>query len=360
MEAVEEILDLEELQEGIIDETLKEFMKKDEEAESLLKEKITELEKEEEKLNKKEEEVKKLEESNREKISSDASPEELIEIANKLKEAREELGELTNNISNLESEREELIETKEIIQKSKLEYIKSLNSTNSNYEEQLKKINEAIEVCDNPTLKQVLDDVRNQKDKELIELQEKRNNELKTVLNESEEEKEKKEEIEINPVEDSSSINIEVKDEPKVELDLTSSEIPNNFNVNNEGNLDSNIYNSENTPVVDVLTDDVVSNKVEPVQDENLINIDTILSNVDSNKEEIPEPIIAPDLNVINTESINLPENNMVDVNIESKVKVIFEKDVPETLIKDIYSSSKIMPVVYDYLDGKINKGGVN
>ena len=55
--------------------------------EILLKEKIEELEKEEGKLNKKEEEVKKLEESNREKISSDASPEELIEIANKLKEA---------------------------------------------------------------------------------------------------------------------------------------------------------------------------------------------------------------------------------------------------------------------------------
>ena len=93
MEVVEEILDLEELQESIIDETLKEFMKKDEEAETLLKEKIDELIKEEEKLSKKEEEVKKLEESNRDKISSDASPEELIEIASKLKEAREELEE---------------------------------------------------------------------------------------------------------------------------------------------------------------------------------------------------------------------------------------------------------------------------
>ena len=35
-------------------------------------------------------------------------------------------------------------------EKSKQEYIKTLNSTNSNYEEQLKKINEAIEVL--PTL----------------------------------------------------------------------------------------------------------------------------------------------------------------------------------------------------------------
>ena len=40
---MEEILDLEDLQENVVDENLKEFMTKDEEAEKLLKEKIDEL-----------------------------------------------------------------------------------------------------------------------------------------------------------------------------------------------------------------------------------------------------------------------------------------------------------------------------
>ena len=103
---MEEILDLEDLQENVVDENLKEFMAKDEEAEKLLKEKIDELVLETEKLNKKEEEIKTLEESSREKISMNASPDELIEIAEKIKSAQSELSEINANIEKLEKEKQ--------------------------------------------------------------------------------------------------------------------------------------------------------------------------------------------------------------------------------------------------------------
>ena len=349
MEALDEILDLDELQEEIVDETLKEFMKKDEEAENLLKEKINEIINEEEKLNAKEEEIKKLEESNREKISSDASPEELIEIANMLKEAREELNVLTNNITNLETERENLIETKEIIEKSKLEYIKSLNATNSNYEEQLRKINEAIEVCDNPTLKQVFSDVKEKKDKELTELQEKRNNELKTVLKETDKSEEK--------VENNDEINIDknLNNEVPPMIDNLDDNLVNIDDKIEENliNINTNL-NEESMPILEN-----PGNNLENKPEENLINIDTILSNINSNNENISETSEIPNLNVVKTDPITLSDNNMIDVNSDSKIKIIFDKDVPNNLMSDIYSSSKIMPVVYDYLNGKLNKGGV-
>ena len=83
-----EILDLEELKENkseVIDENLKGFMSKDEEVSKLLEDKIGEIDSETEKLNAKEEEIRELEESSREKIIMDASPDELIEIAGKIK-----------------------------------------------------------------------------------------------------------------------------------------------------------------------------------------------------------------------------------------------------------------------------------
>ena len=96
-----EILDLEELKENkseVIDENLKGFMSKDEEVSKLLEDKIGEIDSETEKLNAKEEEIRDLEESSREKISMDASPDELIEIAGKIKSAQSELSEINANI----------------------------------------------------------------------------------------------------------------------------------------------------------------------------------------------------------------------------------------------------------------------
>ena len=177
---MEEILDLEDLQENVVDENLKGFMAKDEEAEKLLKEKIDELVLETEKLNKKEEEIKSLEESSREKISMNASPDELIEIAGKIKSAQSELSEINANIEKLENEKEELDSTKKNVEDSKREYIKNLNSTNLNYQEQIKKIEEAIAVCDNSSLKQALEDVKKKTESELLSLQESRNTALKS------------------------------------------------------------------------------------------------------------------------------------------------------------------------------------
>ena len=160
---MEEILDLEDLQENVVDENLKGFMAKDEEAEKLLKEKIDELVLETEKLNKKEEEIKSLEESSREKISMNASPDELIEIAEKIKSAQSELSEINANIEKLENEKKKLEETKNNIEETKKEYIKNLSDANSDYQNQISKIEDAIAVCDNPSLKQVLEDEKRKK-----------------------------------------------------------------------------------------------------------------------------------------------------------------------------------------------------
>ena len=61
--------------------------------------------------------------------------------------------------------------------------------------------------------------------------------------------------------------------------------------------------------------------------------------------------------------TLNCKIEDVVEIKKEEspKVKIIFEKNVPETAIKEIYSSSTIMPVIYDYLnDGNniINAGG--
>lgn len=364
---MEEILDLEELEEDVLDENLKEFMAKDDETEKLLNEKIEELAKEEEKLSKKENEIKDLEESNREKINSDASADELIEIAGKIKEAEAELASINENIEKLTSEKEELIETKNTIDASKQEYIKQLNSTNSNYEEQLRKISEAIDVCDNPTLKQVLEEVRNEKTRELTDLENKRINELKTVLNEPvEEEKPVIEVSEEQPSEDSQE---EVSTEAEVQVPAIEEEPAlDTFNIN----IDVPVVEEEKQeeqPIIDIpvdpqaltepdavdtITDSFVSD-VTPVPEENnnqdMINIDSILS---TNVE--PQ-----DLNVVSQDSLAIPEINQVDKMNENKTKIIYEKDVPSNLLKEIYSSSKIMPSLYDYLDDKnVSEGSFN
>lgn len=334
MESMDEILDLDELQEGVLDDTLKDFMVKDEEVAKLLKEKIDELNNEEEKLSQKEEEIKSLEESNREKISSNASPDELIEIAGKLKEAESELSKITDNIKKLESEREELIETKNNIEKSKQEYIKNLNSTNSDYDEQMKKISEAIEVCDNPTLKQVLNDVKSAKEKELAVLQEKRNSELKTVLND----------VKKQP------------DFPKLDQDMLNDKI--DINYNNETKEDTTQNNNDKV-ILDVVNNYPILNDAEekvdtPANDSSdLINLGSILSNVEIKQDN--DSIEKPSLNNISVDDLVLPDVNISDYNNQNKVKIIFEKNVPNALLKEIFTSSCIMPVLYDYLD---NKGG--
>ena len=357
---MEEIIDLEEVIEDVVDENLKEFMKKDEETEKLLNEKIDELVKEEEKLTKKEEEIKGLEDSSREKINSDASADELIEIAEKIKEAESELSSINENIEKLSKDKEELLETKNSIETSKREYIKSLNETSSEYDEQLKKIEEAIEVCDNPTLKQVLEDVQTKRNTELTELQEKRINELKTVLKEDEEEKPElevsTEDNTVSPVLESNPIDIPV--EPSIdEQPVSFDNFLNTINVDQpkeQSTLDIPVdtisYETpNNTPIIE---NELPSEEVKPIFTEeknldNMINLDSILT------QSSP---VTPDLNPVSTDNIIIPEVNPITEPTEEKVRIIYEKDVPNTVLKEVYSSSKIMPSLTNYLENK-NEG---
>ena len=374
---MDEIIDLEEV--TVEDETLKEFMKKDDEAEKELNDKIGELAIEEEKLNKKQDELNSLEDENRQKISTNASADELIEIAGKIKELEEELSSIKENIDTLSKEKEELINTKNEIESSKKEYIKSLNQASSNYEEQLKKISEAIEVCDNPTLKQVLEDVQAKKNEELSELSEKRENELKKVL------KEEETESKIDIVEETSikmpeeevkvdKIDIDVKDEkPSLEvptfgkqddlinilepINLEKEEVPIEETKNDNFIIENPIPTIEvpeisSQPQEDISNDINIPNfnesiNTEPLNDvqpnNEVINLDSILTS--------PE---LPELNVTNVDSLDIPIVNNEEK--EDKIKIIYEKEVPNNLLKDIYSSSKIMPSLNNYLENK-NEG---
>lgn len=386
---MDEIIDLEEV--TVEDETLKDFMKKDEEAEKELNDKIDELSKEEEKLTKKEEELKSLEEKSREKINTDASADELIEIAGKIKEVEEELSSIKENIETLSKEKEELLETKKEIETSKKEYIKSLNQASSSYKEQLKKISEAIEVCDNPTLKQVLEDVQNKKNEELTELSEKRISELRKVLKEDDEvkdeveiskekedTKEEKPTLEIEtPVEEEKKDEIIVPTlenvvpepiiEPVVETpqeiqtpsndventissidDLLSSQLnvetPQNNEVTSDPfSIDLNI--PEEKPILETPSG-VNIGEIENKSANDMINLDSILSsNIDSN---VVNPINS-DINVI-------PKINQPEIKNDNKYKIIYEKNVPNNLLRDIFSSSKIMPFLDKFLENQ-NEG---
>lgn len=307
-----EILDLEELKENkseVIDENLKGFMSKDEEVSKLLEDKIGEIDSETEKLNAKEEEIRELEESSREKISMDASPDELIEIAGKIKSAQSELSEINANIEKLENERKELEETKNNVEETKKEYIKNLSDANSDYQNQISKIEDAIAVCDNPSLKQVLEDVKKEKERKLASLQESRNNELKTALNPAIES--------VEPIiNEPETNNLEI---PKIEPEI---DIP--------------VVNEENA----------IQNTEDQVKEDSVIGLDSILS---SNDE-----IVMPKLTNVETDKIEMPKVE------EKRVKVIFSKDVPDVAVKEILSSSTVMPNVYSYLGNNIiSNGGI-
>ena len=333
-----EILDLEELKENkseVIDENLKGFMSKDEEVSKLLEDKIGEIDSETEKLNAKEEEIKELEESSREKISMDASPDELIEIAGKIKSAQSELSEINANIEKLENERKELEETKNNVEETKKEYIKNLSDANSDYQNQISKIEDAIAVCDNPSLKQVLEDVKNEKERKLASLQENRNNELEIVLNpaiESVEPKEEVKEEKVDNIDPITNIEMNVSDEPIInEPEINNLEIP-----KIEPEIDIPVVNEENT----------IQNTEDQVKEDSMIGLDSILS---SNDE-----IVIPKLTNVETDKIEMPKVE------EKRVKVIFSKDVPDVAVKEILSSSTVMPNVYSYLGNNIiSNGGI-
>ena len=287
-----EILDLEELKENkseVIDENLKGFMSKDEEVSKLLEDKIGEIDSETEKLNAKE----------------------------------------------LENEKKELEETKNNVEETKKEYIKNLSDANSDYQNQISKIEDAIAVCDNPSLKQVLEDVKKEKERKLTSLQESRNNELKTALNPAIESVEPKEEVKEEKVDNVDPIintEINVLDEPIInESETNNLEIP-----KIEPEIDIPVVNEENT----------VQNTEDQVKEDPMIGLDSILSSNDD--------IVMPKLTNVETDKIEMPKVE------EKRVKVIFSKDVPDVAVKEILSSSTVMPNVYSYLGNNIiSNGGI-
>ena len=265
----------------------------------------------------------------------DASPDELIEIARKIKSAQSELSEINANIEKLENERKELEETKNNVEETKKEYIKNLSDANSDYQNQISKIEDAIAVCDNPSLKQVLEDVKKEKERKLESLQESRNNELKTALNpaiESVEPKEEVKEEKVDNIDPITNIEMNVSDESIIsEPETNNLEIP-----KIEPEIDIPVVNEENA----------IQNTEDQVKEDPMIGLDSILS---SNDE-----IVMPKLTNVETDKIEMPKVE------EKRVKVIFSKDVPDVAVKEILSSSTVMPNVYSYLGNNIiSNGGI-
>ena len=84
--------------------------------------------------------------------------------------------------------------------------------------------------------------------------------------------------------------------------------------------------------------------KEEPVNDSNIIGFDSIFGETTNNlNENQKDELIIPDVN-----------------QMDNKIKVIYEKDVPSNLLKEIYSSSKIMPSLYNYLESNVLEGSFN
>ena len=119
-----------------------------------------------------------------------------------------------------------------------------------------------------------------------------------------------------------------------------------NTNINDAFSLDIDLDNNQ-TPQVENI-DSILEENVplDTAESDSVIGLDSILS--------------TPALNEINTDELVIPEVNSIDNMDESKMRIIYEKDVPNNLLRDIYSSSKIMPALYDYLEGKsVMEGGL-
>ena len=146
-----------------------------------------------------------------------------------------------------------------------------------------------------------------------------------------------------------------VLDLPKVESPI-SDNIPevkplfeNDSNIINNAN---NVSEVNDVNVANEAVDNFAKDIINEEKNDNMIGLDSIL-NVNTDNEN--NNIIMPELKPVQTDTIEIKKEE------SPKVKIIFEKNVPETAIKEIYSSSTIMPGIYDYLnDGNniINAGG--
>ena len=109
----------------------------------------------------------------------------------------------------------------------------------------------------------------------------------------------------------------------------------------------------------DLLLNNDVTEEPKPVEEQpvdNLMNLDTILEptpNIDLNVVQ-PDDLVIPEINP--TSEIVTPNViNPAEVKDDNQVRIIYEKEVPNSLLKDIYSSSKIMPSLNSFLEGSNN-----
>lgn len=164
-----------------------------------------------------------------------------------------------------------------------------MSDANSDYQNQISKIEDAIAVCDNPSLKQVLEDVKKEKERKLESLQESRNNELKTALNPAIESVEPKEEVKEEKVDNIDPIT-------NTEMNVSDESIINEPETNNleipkiEPEIDIPVVNEENA----------IQNTEDQVKEDPMIGLDSILS---SNDE-----IVMPKLTNVETDKIEMPK----------------------------------------------------
>ena len=142
----------------------------------------------------------------------------------------------------------------------------------------------------------------------------------------------------------------EVKEEKVDNIDpITNTEI----NVSDESIINEPETNNLEIPKIEpeidipvVNEENAIQNTEDQVKKDPMIGLDSILS---SNDE-----IVMPKLTNVETDKIEMPKVE------EKRVKVIFSKDVPDVAVKEILSSSTVMPNVYSYLGNNIiSNGGI-
>lgn len=351
---MEEIIDIDELAEKEQNEKIKEYLKEDETVSKELTEKINELTEEKTKLSIKSVELNEKEESLRDKLTHDAKTDEIRKVADEIDNLKSEMVTITENVERLENELKEIQNAKIKTEETKTQYKEKISSTIGEYEKKISTIEAAIKVCDNEYLKKAQEEELSKMKETLENMKEERSRELKETLN-------------ITISKNSSEIsqdNILNKDKPISKSILDEIEVsPLNTDIGNKQKELSNetipidSFNDTISYPVDI---DIKEETKAPMEEskEELKNTSPLdfTSLVENNIEESGTSSVIQDIKP----TVDLNSGTLFNYKTE-KNKDFHEiskiDDVPEDKIRDIFSSSGILPIVYDYLNNNKKVG---
>ncbi len=330
---MEEIIDIDELAEKQQNEKIKEYLKEDESVSKELTDKINELTIEKNKLSDKSAELKEKEDSLRDKLTHDANTDDIRKIADEIDEIKQDMIQISENISGLEKDLKEISNAKNRTEETKVEYSKKISSTIDEYDKKISTIEAAIKVCDNEYLKKAQEEELSKMKETLDDMKEERSRELKEALN-----------VAMPNNTDDSYNDLDSNSDTKINSLLDEVTVS-PLDINNDTEIE---------------IPSVIEDKTEPEEThandlDNIIPLDLNLDFMNSNEEEKEN-----DTNIL-TEDITPTVDLSLDLDINntdaSSYEVINEDTVSDDKISEIFSSSGILPSVFEYLDKMIKEG---